>query len=158
MPIDPSTLDYLAKNLDTFLKEHLPLARAAGVQIDSYDGEILQVSAPLELNINDKKTAFGGSLYNLCVIAAWGMTDLKAKELGLTGDIVVAKGEINYLKPLRSKLIASAFAPDEAMLEKAIHSYQTRGKAVFTITVKMLDEQQQVCVEFQGKYAILATS
>tara|TARA_R110002049_G_scaffold219134_1_gene390865 strand:- start:312 stop:788 length:477 start_codon:yes stop_codon:yes gene_type:complete len=158
MPIDTNTLDRLAKDLDAFLKEHLPLARAAGVQIDSYDGETLQVSAPLELNINDKKTAFGGSLYNLCVIAAWGMTDLKAKELGFTGDIVVAKGEINYLRPLRSRLVARAFAPDETMLEKAIHSYQTRDKAVFFIAVQMLDEQQQVCVEFQGKYAILATS
>ncbi len=158
MPIDTNTLDRLAKDLDAFLKEHLPLARAAGVQIDNYDGESLQVSAPLELNINDKKTAFGGSLYNLCVIAAWGMTDLKAKELGFTGDIVVAKGEINYLRPLRSRLVARAFAPDETMLEKAIHSYQTRDKAVFFIAVQMLDEQQQVCVEFQGKYAILATS
>jgi thioesterase domain-containing protein len=158
MPIDPSTLNYLAKNLDVFLKEHLPLARAAGVQIDSYDGEILQVSAPLELNINDKKTAFGGSLYNLCVIAAWGMTDLKAKELNFTGDIVIAKGEINYLRPLRSRLIATAFAPDEVMSEKAVHSYQAKGKAVFTIEARVLDEHQQVCVEFQGKYAILAAS
>lgn len=155
---DTNTLDYLAKNLDAFLKEHLPLARAAGVEIDSYDGDSLQVSAPLELNINDKLTAFGGSLYNLCVIAAWGMTDLKAKELGFSGDIVVAKGEINYLRPLRSRLIASAFAPDEAMIEKAVHSYQSRNKVVFTIAVQMLDEQQEVCVEFQGKYAILATS
>lgn len=158
MSIEAKNFDYLAKDLDAFLKEHLPLARAAGVEIDSYDGECLQVSAPLALNINDKKTAFGGSLYNLCVIAAWGMTDLKAKELKFTGDIVVAKGEITYLRPLRSRLIAQAFAPDKAMLEKAIHSYKTRGKAVFTVSAQMLDEQQQVCVEFQGKYAVLASS
>tara|TARA_R110001592_G_scaffold359369_2_gene665921 strand:+ start:30509 stop:30985 length:477 start_codon:yes stop_codon:yes gene_type:complete len=156
--IATKSFDYLAKDLDAFLKEHLPLARAAGVEIDSYDGECLQVSAPLELNINDKLTAFGGSLYNLCVIAAWGMTDLKAKELGFLGDIVVAKGEITYLKPLRSRLVARAFSPDKLMLEKAIHSYKTRGKAVFTVSAQMLDEQQQVCVEFQGKYAILSTS
>lgn len=155
MSKDTKKFDDLARNLATFLKEHLPLARAAGVKVDSYDGACLQVSAPLELNINDKQTAFGGSLYNLCVIAAWGMTDLKAKEVGFIGDIVVAKGEINYLRPLRSKLIAKAFAPDAAMLEKAMQSYQARGKAVFTISAQILDEQQQVCVEFQGKYAVL---
>lgn len=146
----------LANDLDAFLKEHLPLARAAGVEIDSYDGECLQVSAPLALNINDKQTAFGGSLYNLCVIAAWGMTDLKAKELNFTGDIVVAKGEITYLRPLRSRLIAQAFSPDTAMIEKAKHSYDAKGKAVFTIGSRILDEQNQVCVEFLGKYAVLA--
>ncbi len=156
MQIKNADFESLAKDLDAFLKEHLPLARAAGVVIDSYDGDVLQVSAPLELNINDKQTAFGGSLYNLCVIAAWGMTDLKAKELNLIGDIVVAKGEINYLRPLRSRLIAKAFLPNELILEKAIHSYKTRGKAVFTISAQILDEQQQVCVEFEGKYAVLA--
>lgn len=145
----------LAQDLDAFLNEHLPLARAAGVEIDTYEGDCLQVSAPLALNINDKGTAFGGSLYNLCVIAAWGMTDLKAKELSLSGDIVVAKGEINYLRPLRSRLIAQAFAPDQAMLEKAQHSYATRGKAVFSIHVEIRDEEQQLCVEFTGKYAVL---
>ena len=145
----------LAQDLDAFLNEHLPLARAAGIEIDAYDDACLQVSAPLALNINDKGTAFGGSLYNLCVIAAWGMTDLKAKELKLLGDIVVAKGEINYLRPLRSRLIAHAFAPDQEMLEKALHSYAARGKAVFSIQVEIRDEHQQLCVEFTGKYAVL---
>lgn len=145
----------LAKALDSFLNTHLPLARAARVTIDAYDGESLQVSAPLDANINDKGTAFGGSLYNLCVIAAWGMTDLKAKELSLSGDIVVAKGEINYLRPLRSRLVAKAFAPDASMLDKALHSYAAKGRAVFTIHVEVRDEQGQLCVEFDGKYAVL---
>lgn len=145
----------LAKALESFLNTHLPLARAAQVTIDAYDGESLQVSAPLDANINDKGTAFGGSLYNLCVIAAWGMTDLKAKELAMTGDIVVAKGEINYLRPLRSRLVAKAIAPDADMLEKAAHGYAVKGRAVFTIHVEIRDEQQQLCVEFNGKYAVL---
>ena len=145
----------LAKALDAFLNKHLPLARAAQVKIDAYDGQSLQVSAPLDANINDKGTAFGGSLYNLCVIAAWGMTDLKAKQLSLEGDIVVAKGEINYLRPLRSRLVAKAFSPDSSMLEKALHSYTVKGRAVFTIRVEIRDEQQQLCVEFIGKYAVL---
>jgi thioesterase domain-containing protein len=157
MTLAGSKYKQLAKDLDAFLNEHLPLARAAGVEIDAYDGDLLQVSAPLSLNINDKSTAFGGSLYNLCVIAAWGMTDLKAKELKLAGDIVVAKGEINYLRPLRSRLIAQAFAPDQAMLEKALHSYAVKGKAVFSIHVEVRDEHQQLCVEFTGKYAVLKT-
>lgn len=158
MLIGHAEYDSLANNLDSFLKKHLPLARAAGVEVDHYDGECLQVSAPLELNINDKQTAFGGSLYNLCVIAAWGMTDLKAKELGFTGDIVVAKGEINYLRPLKSRLVAQAFSPSCAVLEKTSESYQHRGKAIFTISAQILDEQQQVCVEFEGKYAVLKSN
>lgn len=150
--------EVIAKDLAVFLNTHLPLARSAGVQVDAYTGDCLTVSAPLELNINDKGTAFGGSLYNLCVIAAWGMTDLKAKELNLSGDIVVAKGEINYLRPLRSRLIAKAFAPSQAMTEKAVHFYQEKGKAIFSIAVEIQDENGKPCVEFKGKYAVLASN
>ncbi len=151
-------LKQLARDLECFLSEHLPLARAAGVVIDDYDGQCLQVSAPLELNINDKGTAFGGSLYNLCVIAAWGMTDLKTRELGLKGDIVVAKGEINYLRPLTSRLVARAFCPEPELLEKARLSYASKAKAVFNVHAQVNDQQGKLCAEFTGKYAVLGNS
>jgi thioesterase domain-containing protein len=146
-----------ASNLEAFLIKHLPLARAAQVSIDAYDGDTLTVSAPLSENINDKGTAFGGSLYNLCVIAGWGMTDLKAKALGLEGDIVVAKGEINYLRPLRDKLVATAYAPSKEILEKAEHHHTGLGKSVFHIEVTVPDENGKTCVKFSGKYAVLAS-
>jgi thioesterase domain-containing protein len=144
------------KNLEDFVIEHLPLARAAGIRVDEYSGGTLVVSAPLDKNINDKGTAFGGSLYNLCVITAWGMTDLKAKELGLEGDIVVAKGEIDYLRPLRGRLIAKVVAPSDADLLHIKKSYESRGKATFNLEVVILDENQNACVQFKGKYAVLS--
>ncbi len=145
------------KKLEAFLMEHLPLARAAGICVDEYTGNKLVVSAPLDKNINDKGTAFGGSLYNLCVITAWGMTDLKAKELGLKGDIVVAKGEINYLRPLKGRLVASVTSPIEEELVHIEKSYKSRGKAIFNLDVTVLDEQLKPCVKFHGKYAVLAS-
>lgn len=145
----------IVEELQAFLSTHLPLARAAGVSIDGYDGETLVASAPLENNINDKLTAFGGSLYNLCVIAAWSITHLKAKELGLTGDIVVAKGEINYLRPLREKLVAKAFSPDKESLDKACRYYEARGKAVFVVNAEIRDSSNEVCVNFTAKYAVV---
>ena len=145
----------IAQNLQNFLLGHLPLARAAGVVIDSYDGDVLTASAPLENNINDKLTAFGGSLYNLCVIAAWGITHLKAQELEMEGDIVVAKGEINYLRPLRNHLVAKAFSPNDKDLEKAVKFYKARGKGVFTVHAEIRDDAGELCVEFFGKYAVV---
>lgn len=145
-----------AEALEAFLIKHLPLARAAQVSIDAYDGETLKVSAPLSENINDKGTAFGGSLYNLCVIAGWGMTQLKAEELGLKGDIVVAKGEISYLRPLTARLIATAYTPAADIMEKAQHHHLGLGKSVFHIDVTVPDENGKTCVKFSGKYAVLA--
>lgn len=144
------------QNLENFVLEHLPLARAAGITVDDYTGAELRVSAPLDKNINDKGTAFGGSLYNLCVIAAWGMTDLKAKELGLKGDIVVAKGEIDYLRPLRGRLTASVLSPSEEDLRRIEKSYHARGKAAFYLEATIVDENQAICVNFKGKYAVIS--
>ena len=144
------------QNLENFVLEHLPLARAAGITVDDYTGAELRVSAPLDKNINDKGTAFGGSLYNLCVIAAWGMTDLKAKELGLKGDIVVAKGEIDYLRPLRGRLTASVLSPSEEDLRRIEKSYHTHGKATFYLEATIVDENQAICVNFKGKYAVIS--
>ena len=145
-----------AEELDEFLRTHLPLARAAGVKVERYTGETLVASAPLDKNINDKGTAFGGSLYNICVIAAWGMTHLKSQELGLKGDIVVAKGEINYLRPLTTNLVATSISPGPELIKRAKDGFATRGKAIFTIKVEILDQDNQACVEFEGKYAVLA--
>ncbi len=145
-----------AEALEAFLLKHLPLARAAQVSIDAYDGETLRLSAPLSENINDKGTAFGGSLYNLCVIAGWGMTHLKALALGLEGDIVVAKGEISYLRPLKDRLVATAHTPEADILEKAQQHHTGLGKSVFHIDVTVPDEGGKTCVKFRGKYAVLA--
>lgn len=151
--------DYLsaARDLQAFLRKHVPLADAADIKIDSYTGELLTASAPLDKNINDKGTAFGGSLYNLCVVSAWGMAHLKIQELGLTGDLVVAKGEISYLRPLREHLIATAQSPGNAQLDRVKQSYRDRGLASLYIDVTIFDDQKQLCAEFRGKYAIIGS-
>lgn len=146
-----------ASALQAFLLEYVPLARAAQIRVDAYDGSCLKVSAPLDANINDKGTAFGGSLYNLCVIAGWGMTCLLSQELGLDGDLVVAKGEIDYLRPLRGDLAAQVYRP-EALALQHFHDYFLRkGRASLMHEIEVLDESGQPCVRFKGKYAIVKT-
>ncbi len=146
----------LADDLQAFVEGHVPLVAAAGIEVQGYDGNTLRIAAPLDKNINDKGTAFGGSLYNLCVVTGWGMTWLTAQELGLKGDIVVAKGEIDYLRPLRGDLLATVHAPDEAARQHFLESYRKRGKAVLSQRIMVPNEHGEDCVHFIGKYAIVA--
>ena len=151
-----TTSSRIAHELQLFFRQNIPLAEAAGIEVDAYTGDQLIVSAPLDKNINDKGMAFGGSLYNVCVICGWGMAHLKAEELGLTGQMVISKAEISYLKPLVARLVATAQSPDPEQLSHFKQAYQKRGRAAVQIEVTMLDEQQQPCVHFVGKYAVLA--
>ena len=144
-----------AEELEEFLIRYVPLARAAGVRVSSYDGVTLSVSAPLDKNINDKGTAFGGSLYNLCVIAGWGMTSIQCEALGLKGDIVVAKGEIEYLRPLRSELKASVSVPSAEVMAHFVESYERRGRASLKHDVWVAGDDDQPAAHFIGKYAIV---
>ena len=66
-----------------------------------------------------------------------------------------AKGEINYLRPLKGRLVATAHSPDLGVLEKAQHHHLGLGKSVFHIDVEVPDENGKACVRFSGKYAIL---
>ena len=145
-----------AESLHAFMHQYVPLARAAEINVESYDGRTLTISAPLAANINDKGTAFGGSLYNLCVIAGWGMTALLSKELDLLGDLVVAKAEIEYLRPLRSELRATVERPSEEQLAHFVESYQRKGRASMQHEISVLDEAGKSCVAFHAKYAIVA--
>ena len=142
--------------LHRFITQHVPLVAAAGVEVDHYDHQSLVLSAPLTKNINDKGTAFGGSLYNLCVVTGWGLTWLLSREFELEGDIVVAKGEIEYLRPLRDRLVATVSRPTTETLKHFRDSYARRGKAVLQQAVSIPDEHGAPCVTFLGKYALVA--
>jgi thioesterase domain-containing protein len=141
--------------LQDFFLLNVPLTRAADISVHSYDGESLVFEAPLEPNINDKGTAFGGSIYVLCVSTAWGMSSIKAQELGCDGELVVAKANIEYLRPLKEVIRAEVKAPDQEALQHFKDSFDRHGKAQFDLEARVLDSAGKCCARFSGKYALL---
>lgn len=141
--------------LQDFFLLNVPLTRAAEISVHSYDGESLIFQAPLDPNINDKGTAFGGSIYVLCVSTAWGMSSLKAQELDCEGELVVAKANIEYLRPLKEIIRAEVKAPCEESLQHFKDSFERHGKAQFDLEAKVLDGAGKCCARFTGKYALL---
>src|SRR5690606_24608867 len=51
----------------------MPPARAMQLRITAGHADRLRLEAPLAANVNDKGTAFGGSLVSLMTLAAWGL-------------------------------------------------------------------------------------
>ena len=43
------------------------------LSVSHYDGNKLQLLAPLEPNVNHQMTAFGGSLLSGCALVGWGL-------------------------------------------------------------------------------------
>jgi thioesterase domain-containing protein len=56
----------------------MPPVQALGLRVGHYDGIALQLQAPLAANINDKGSAFGGSLASLMTLAAWTRRSIRS--------------------------------------------------------------------------------
>ena len=55
------SMEAALEDLRRYTRE-LPPVAAIQAQVDAYDGQRLVLTAPLSANVNDKGTAFGGSM------------------------------------------------------------------------------------------------
>jgi thioesterase domain-containing protein len=141
-------------DLTRFLHRHIPLTGAMQLQASAYDGERLELSAPLAPNVNDKGTAFGGSLYNIAVLCGWSLLRLKLNEAGMPQkNIVIHEAHTRYLAPVTGELRATCCLTRDA-LTGFMQPLQNKGRARITLTVDIL-QQEQTAVTFTGQYVAL---
>ena len=144
----------ISQKLTEFFEAHLPITEFMGLGVDSYDGKQLTLKAPLAPNINDKQTAFGGSLYNACVMACWGFAYLKTLEAQIDGNQVVVSGNIKYKRPVAGEIKATCSTPGEEAEHHFIDGFKRHGKGKIELKATVLCEGK-VAVEFEGTYAVL---
>lgn len=118
-----------AAELEAFIRREIPLSRTMGVTVSGLDGSALELSAPLTPNVNHKKTAFGGSLYSLATLAAWGMVRLILLEAGMDAHVVIREGALSYLKPVDGEFRARCERPSEQETDRFIQALRRKGKA-----------------------------
>ena len=147
MPRDPLLLE-----TETYLHEQIPITRAMGVRVESFDSEKLVIAAPLAANHNHLGTAFGGSLSAIATLAGYGLLWL---ELGdRESHIVIKKSSIQYRHPVRGEIRAVCKRLDGLELTAFKSKFQRTGKAGLRLTVT-IEEDQRICVEFQGVFVAI---
>jgi thioesterase domain-containing protein len=144
----------ISDKLTVFFDTHLPIAEYMGLNVESYDGKTLVLNAPLNPNINDKLTAFGGSLYNVAVLACWGIVYLKVGEYELDCDMVVTKGNVAYKAPVKGEIRAICHAPEQEQIKAFVQEFREQGRAKIALE-STIECSGNLAVEFAGQYAIL---
>ena len=147
-------MDDIGQRLTDFLSQSVPLAANLGLELSHFDGENLHLTAPLAPNINDKMTAFGGSLYCVAVMSCWGMVYLQTELAELDCNLVVSHGEIDYLRPVASDTFTAHCHADKAHFDQFIADFKANGKAKISLT-STIAIAGKVAVRFSGDYAIL---
>ncbi len=134
----------------------MPPLAAMQLSLQRFDGQRLFVTAPLSANVNDKGTAFGGSLSGLMTIAGWGLATLKLQQAGLDAQVYVADSTVRYRAPLLDELRAEAWLDPETSWEDFVETFRRRGKARAQLLAHVLLPEGGVAAELFGRYVALA--
>ena len=106
VPKEAVSKEAALETLREYTRDLPPLA-AIQAAVADYDGHRLRLVAPLAANVNDKGTAFGGSMTSLMTYAGWGLVTLQLQQAGARADVFVADSTVRYLKPLYADLRAA---------------------------------------------------
>ncbi len=134
----------------TKLKEQVPLITHMGIDVISWDGSTVVVEAPLEPNLNTHGTAFGGSLYCVGAMTGWSAVHLTLMDAGHLPSVWLAKGEVEYKKPVRGVLRAQTTVSDE-LRNQLITGYEGKGRVKASIQVA-IQEQGEDAVKMAAVY------
>ncbi|HEY8932979.1 MAG TPA: YiiD C-terminal domain-containing protein [Rariglobus sp.] len=139
--------------LESYLRDKIPLARAMGVRVEAGGSSgMLVLTAPLEPNHNHLGTAFGGSLSAVATLAAYALLWV---ELGdRTAHIVVHRSEIVYHRAVRGEIRAICRRPPEAELAEFRRQFAATGKARIRLGAT-IEHAGRVCVDFAGDFVAL---
>lgn len=133
----------------------MPPVAAMQVRAVAFDGQALQLQAPLAANVNDKGCAFGGSMSGLMTLAGWGLLTLKMESAGLPAEVYVADSHVRYLKPLYADLHGEARLEPDVDWDAFLRSFRERGRARAGVLATLRDPDGAVVAELSGRFAAL---
>ena len=144
----------MTKELQNKLYTEIPLTKMMEIKIQDYNEQELITTAPLNPNINDKGTAFGGSLATICIISGWSLSWLISKELGFdSNNIVIIKNETSFKKPVTKDIVCHTKKPSLEEIQILKEKLLTKKSASLKIKSKII-EDGETCVDFEGYYVI----
>ena len=132
-----------ATTLEQTIRDSIPLSEAMQFSIRNLDMDGIEVSAPLEPNINIHGTGFAGSIYSVAVLTGWALCTHLMKELGMVGDLVVAKAEISYRAPVTAELECRCFATAQQR-DSFQQGWHDSGKGRLSLEIEVGNKPQAI--------------
>ena len=132
---------------EKFLHEQIPITRAMGLRVVANDENGFVVEAPVALNSNHLRTAFGGSINAVATLAAYGFLWVELNDAA--AHVVVAESSIRFLRPVRETIRATCQRSGANDLAEFRARFTDKGKAAITLRVNVT-ETGETAAEFEG--------
>lgn len=129
----------------------MPITRAMGIRLRSFDAGGVTMTAPLRPNINDKGIAFGGTLGSILALSGWALTDLVLRRAGLVADVLIAIATTEYRAPVAERIVARCPLPPPRELAAFLAAYRLRGRARLRLRAS-IETAAGAAAFFQGTY------
>ena len=137
-----------------YLKQHVPLTCHIDIQAGQQAENWFELSAPLTPNLNDKQTAFGGTLAALCTLGGWCVIASLCRDHQLEVDIAVLESHIRYRLPVKSDPItARATLPGREKQAQFLAKLRNDGVAKLEIKARICRDTREA-VSFTGVYHV----
>lgn len=137
--------------LEAALRREIPLSRALGISVVSWDGQTVRLAAPLAPNVNHKATVFGGSLSAACTLAGWSAVWLLLDAHGLEDQVVIQDASIEYRHPVTHDFVVTCSLPEAARVEHFLATVRERGRGRLELSARVASGEQEL-VTFRGRY------
>jgi len=142
------------QKLNSVLHNEIPITKSLGIRVNSYENGVMTLVAPLSNNINHKCTAFGGSLYSICVLTGWSLIYAKLNEQNSSPHIVIQKSNIDYRLPVAEEdILATCRFESNKQVDKFLTVYQRKRVSRIKLTVE-IRQSGALAVVFSGQYVI----
>ncbi|NRA54437.1 MAG: YiiD C-terminal domain-containing protein [Gammaproteobacteria bacterium] len=131
----------------------IPMTDYMKLAITAATPDRLVTSSELAASINVHQTMFAGAIYSQAVLTGWGLVHLALQRVGISGSIVLAKGEIRYRRPLSQQPTGVA---NQLIEITQLLPILSGDKVSIELTVEMFCQQQSSAAAiFNGRYVIL---
>lgn len=139
---------------EQYFHQQIPITRAMGVRVVAHDENGFVIEAPVALNSNHLRTAFGGSINAVATLAAYGFLWLELQQPA--AHVVVAESSIRFLRPVRETIRAVCLRPEPDEWTAFQARFAEKGKARITLRASVV-EGGQTAAEFEGIFVAQKT-
>lgn len=142
---------------EKFLHEKIPATKAMKVKVAEFGPSKVRLEAELEPNVNDKGTAFGGSISSLMTLCGWSMMFSLMAGRDPGAQIVVSRSSMRYIAPIKGDFAAECSLPEDRDVSAFLEAYKDRKKARLSLKVRCFSEGE-LAADYDGQYVAYAVS
>tara|TARA_R110000868_G_scaffold410693_5_gene699852 strand:+ start:32160 stop:33425 length:1266 start_codon:yes stop_codon:yes gene_type:complete len=149
-----NTLSFTEEKAQNYLHTEIPITKQMGIEVQRLSTNEVKLKAPIELNINHRRSAFGGSVDSLFLTAGWSYIRLVVDHIKPLPVIVGSKSQTTFQRPITQDFAAQLVIPSKKEVDKFLDAYQRFGKARITLEAVIEDEGKRYAA-FKGDYVVV---